>query len=272
MDSGTLHISTPGLLDALCDAEAMEVWELLRASSAGCSASELAGESGIPLARALAILERLERVALVERRPAGRGRRTPTFRVAVPELRIGYDGIEPEAMLAMFARWNQAQIARFERMLAHRSKRPGGYFCGVGWARLDAEERAQLRMLVDQISALMRNTGRRSRENQAVQGGGHRNYAMLLRLEDLDREPLPYPNVKFVRATEDATPAPARAERPALSPRELQVAEALASGMTRPEIARQLGLSLHTVVTVSGRVYRKLGVHSRAELVRVMKG
>lgn len=95
---------------------------------------------------------------------------------------------------------------------------------------------------------------------------------MLLRLEDLDREPLPYPNVKFVRAEEGARPTPARGALNALSPRERQVAEALAAGMSRPEVARQLGLSPHTVITVAGRVYRKLAVHTRAELIRVMKG
>ena len=51
-----------------------------------------------------------------------------------------------------------------------------------------------------------------------------------------------------------------------LSPRELLVAKALGKGKSRPQIARDLGLSAHTVVTMSRRIYQKLGVHSRAEL------
>lgn len=56
-----------------------------------------------------------------------------------------------------------------------------------------------------------------------------------------------------------------------LSPRELEVARALDSGKSRPQIARELGLSEHTIVTLSKRIYRKLGVHSRAELSTRLK-
>ena len=41
---------------------------------------------------------------------------------------------------------------------------------------------------------------------------------------------------------------------------------ALAHGSSRPEIARRLGLSPHTVATISKRIYAKLGVRRRAEL------
>ena len=278
MGASTPHVSAPGLLDALCDVEAMELWELLRASPAACSAAELAGQSGRPLARTMAILDRLVDATLVERRPAGRGRHAVTFRTALRELRISYDGVDPQALRAMLDRWHRAQGDRFDAMLALRSGAASGSFSGVGCARLNAEERARLRTLLDQVGALMRNTEQRSREAQDFSGGGGttrdpdaRIYAVLMRVEDLAQEPLPYPNVKFVRSAGEPEPVPAPRGHSALSRRELQVAEALAAGMTRPEIAKQLGLSRHTVVTVSGRVYRKLGVHSRAELVRVMK-
>jgi DNA-binding NarL/FixJ family response regulator len=56
-----------------------------------------------------------------------------------------------------------------------------------------------------------------------------------------------------------------------LSPRELQVARALEAGRSRPQIAQELGLSEHTVVTLSKRIYKKLGVHSRTELSTRLK-
>jgi DNA-binding NarL/FixJ family response regulator len=53
--------------------------------------------------------------------------------------------------------------------------------------------------------------------------------------------------------------------------RELEVARALDLGKSRPQIAREFGLSQHTVGTLSKRIYRKLGVHSRAELSTRLK-
>jgi DNA-binding NarL/FixJ family response regulator len=51
-----------------------------------------------------------------------------------------------------------------------------------------------------------------------------------------------------------------------LSGREREVAAALALGLSRKAIAAQAGLAEGTIVTLSRRVYRKLGVHNRAEL------
>ncbi|MGH2872007.1 MAG: helix-turn-helix transcriptional regulator, partial [Solirubrobacteraceae bacterium] len=54
--------------------------------------------------------------------------------------------------------------------------------------------------------------------------------------------------------------------RDALTPSELRMAGLAAQGLSVPEIARRLVLSPKTVEWHLGRVYRKLGVHSRAEL------
>jgi two-component system nitrate/nitrite response regulator NarL len=53
----------------------------------------------------------------------------------------------------------------------------------------------------------------------------------------------------------------------ALSPRELQILELLASGRTAPQIGRELHLSADTVKTYARRVYDKLGVRNAAEAV-----
>jgi DNA-binding CsgD family transcriptional regulator len=60
--------------------------------------------------------------------------------------------------------------------------------------------------------------------------------------------------------------------RPAaeLTPSERRVAELLATGMTRREVAAALFISPKTVEANLARIYRKLGIHSRAELGRCM--
>jgi DNA-binding CsgD family transcriptional regulator len=56
------------------------------------------------------------------------------------------------------------------------------------------------------------------------------------------------------------------ARDPGLTPTERRVAELAASGMTNREVAATLFISPKTVEHNLGRVYRKLGIHSRAEL------
>lgn len=63
--------------------------------------------------------------------------------------------------------------------------------------------------------------------------------------------------------------APARAY-PELSPREYQVAEAIASGLTNREIATALTISIKTVDTHRGHVLKKLGCKNNVALVRLM--
>jgi len=69
-----------------------------------------------------------------------------------------------------------------------------------------------------------------------------------------------------------AEPAAAGSPRPpvpALSPRERQVLELLAHGHTNREVADRLSLSVKTVETHRARLSDKLGLHSRADLVRL---
>jgi ATP/maltotriose-dependent transcriptional regulator MalT len=55
-----------------------------------------------------------------------------------------------------------------------------------------------------------------------------------------------------------------------LTPSELRVAELAASGMTNRDVAAALFISPKTVESNLARIYRKLGIHSRAELGRHM--
>ena len=57
-----------------------------------------------------------------------------------------------------------------------------------------------------------------------------------------------------------------------LSPREAQIAELTAMGLSNKEIARRLEISHHTVSTHLRRVFDKLGVNRRARLAAVLSG
>ncbi len=52
-----------------------------------------------------------------------------------------------------------------------------------------------------------------------------------------------------------------------LSEREIEILQLIAEGLTNPEIATRLVLSLHTVKTHTRNIYGKLDVHTRTEAV-----
>lgn len=69
---------------------------------------------------------------------------------------------------------------------------------------------------------------------------------------------------------DDYFTAPASEQRlSVLTPRERQVFELVARGVTHREIAEQLGIGKKSVDTYRARLYQKLGISSRAELVEV---
>lgn len=53
-----------------------------------------------------------------------------------------------------------------------------------------------------------------------------------------------------------------------LTPRQWQIVESLIHGATANEVARELGLSVNTIQTQIKRIYAKLDVSTRVELVR----
>lgn len=55
-----------------------------------------------------------------------------------------------------------------------------------------------------------------------------------------------------------------------LTEAERAVCELLAQGMTVPQIADRLVLSRNTIATQKKAVYKKLGVHSQAELIKTV--
>jgi DNA-binding NarL/FixJ family response regulator len=70
---------------------------------------------------------------------------------------------------------------------------------------------------------------------------------------------------KVVKSFQSAPPR--GTESPELSPRELEVLQALAQGLAYKQIADQLNVSIHTVRNYIRRVYEKLHVRSRTEAV-----
>lgn len=113
-------------------------------------------------------------------------------------------------------------------------------------------ERARTQLLLGQLQ-------RRQRKKQAA------SVTLREALETFERLNTP---LWAKRARADLARAMGSAGTGMLAPSEQKVAELAATGMTNRAIAAQLFISPKTVDTNLSRIYRKLGIHSRAELGR----
>ena len=286
-NNGALHFLTPGILEVLCDEDALAAWELARRARAGVSVQEVAGCLGRPLVAVRAAVDRLEAAGLVEARRAGRGRKFMTYRTTTESLRIAVDDIEPDELAAAMERVHAARAARFDRLVARAAGLPGGSGDGNGdangngddWrccahasAPLLPEEIERIRGIVAHIEEILRFASRRTEQGDTARPDADmgKPYALLVQMAPAAGTAPPLPDVQFVR-NGDGDPPPRTPANGSLSPRERQVAEGLASGLTRLQIAEQLGLSPHTVGTLTRRVYRKLGARNRAQMVRALR-
>lgn len=64
---------------------------------------------------------------------------------------------------------------------------------------------------------------------------------------------------------DEATPQDERPQMSALTPREIEVLEMIAFGLTNAEAARRLHLSVHAIKFHLAAIYRRLGVNNRTE-------
>lgn len=77
--------------------------------------------------------------------------------------------------------------------------------------------------------------------------------------------------IDFFRTPSAPPPAPEANEKSTLGPREQQVLEALVRGLTYKEIASELDISIWTVATYVRRIYEKVHVRSRSEVIARFK-
>lgn len=85
-------------------------------------------------------------------------------------------------------------------------------------------------------------------------------------------EPEPVSAAPSIQAAAASPPAPpdTRSQLSALTRREAEVADLIASGYSNGDIAKKLYLSEHTVKDHAKHIYAKLGVHSRFELAALV--
>ena len=265
----------PGLAELSLDPVALTVWEAVRRSTRPATAAALASELGQTIFAVQSSIDRLEEAGLISLIPARRMHRATRY-VATRERLVPTLPLEEQPsqskLAADWERWRDTHHEPIVADDASGSSDPGRgiryWFCGTAdLADGDARELARrIRSVVDFLHII---SDRRRKPEDSGNGSPRKPHAISVRLDPVAPDAPPFPVIESVAGSVDGwnghvlRPVGTNAK---LSASEQRIADAMVQGMSRPDIARTLGVSINTVGTLARRMFRKLGVRSRAEL------
>ena len=282
MEPHVIDIEDEEGMKLLTDGAALSIWELLRRYGSPMAAPAIERVVRFPLAEVERALEVLIVHGIVHRHPARGRRRAPAYSSLRPALVVQYRADEEPDRQRLGAWMPRLEIAMAQAAIRmqvvgagvaeardpsalHRSVRLSTHL-----GRHDAEE---LRARVDDLVAFMRLLESKYAGEDALD-----TFLCNYRV-DIEVQPLPKPTPASALVTirpvgEDWQPVvdEASEEAGSLSPREREVAVGIVNGRSRADIATRLGITASTVATLTKRLYRKLGVHSKSQLTKRLVG
>lgn len=271
----------PGLAEALADPFNRAVWELLRRRGRASTVAELSMLALATREQVGAALSRLESTGLVKRAFEPGTRRRTAYKIARERLVIVYD--QQDASQTAAAEAIRAQVLRHGRSVLETARSQAAQHTDEAFEMhrslsLSTDEFAELRRRMRAVTDYIDEVER------AAEDGPHLcNYHMAVEVRPLRQLVLPTASLHVIEGgsvrRDRAEGAAAGEQRPGnrrsakvLSPREREVGRLLGEGSSCPEIAAQLGLSVNTVRTITKRLYAKVGIRRRAELVNWLRG
>lgn len=267
-----LDLSTPDVVEFISDFDALIVLEALRRAHAIASPRQLEGATGLSAGVIETQLARLASFGLVRRTRGTRGRVSTGYSTSQDPLVLTFDPADPQSALRT-ATVRLSLLSHAARIAAARSVAR----TTVGVLPMDAKQYASLMRShdrVDESLAAAKHVVGSGNGNGNGNGNGRApRYRVQMSVEPVASGTVALPTVMLMQRAEAGRMAE-RQERPALrdlSTREREVAEALGAGSTKREIAEKLGVKFSTINTLVTRIYRKLSVTRRAQLVNIIR-
>ena len=273
-----LDVREAGVVELLLDRHAMALWELLRCAGVPITISQLGRQSGSSQAIVQEAMDVLVAFRLAKRMPAAGRRKTTSYKATCERIVVRGDLADPQDA-PLFKRYYERFSAFNEGVLGRdgfvdRASQPGAlihYYAAP--LQLSDTEAVELRRCMQEVFGFLKmvqdkHVGPRARPSTAC------NHYAYFRIQPLVELQMPQPEILIQPRNQASPDAPTGGKTlwKRLSPREREIALALASGSTQPEIARRIGVSPHTVATFAKRIHAKLGIRRRAELVNVLRG
>ena len=282
MESHVIDIEDEEGMKLLVDGGALAVWELLRRFGDPMAAAAIERVVRFPIAEVSRALEVLIGHGIVQRHPARGRRRVAAYSSLRQTLVVQYRSDEPEDRHLL-----ELWLPRLEFAIAQAAIRLQvvGDGASVGEdpatlrrsvrlsTHLDQHDAQELRSRVDDLVAFMRLLESKYSGSDALDTFLC-NYRIDLEVQPL-AQPTPASVLVTIRPTSDGWSAvtdETTDEAGNLSPREREVAVGIVNGRSRADIAMRLGITASTVATLTKRLYRKLGVHSKSQLTKRLVG
>jgi DNA-binding CsgD family transcriptional regulator len=273
-----IDVREAGAVELLLDRHAMALWELLRRAGTPVTIAQLSRRSGSSQSMVQQAMDAIVAFGLVKRMPAAGRRKTITYQATCERIVVRGDLADPQdaplfkRYYERFSAYNEGVLGR-DGFVDHAAQ-PGAliqYYAAP--LDLSDTEAAELRRRTQEVLGFLKmlqdkHVGPRARPTTAC------NHYACFRIQPLAEPQLPQPEIVIRPRNQTPSDGVASSKGPwkRLSPREREIALALASGSTQPEIAHRIGVSPHTVATFAKRIHAKLGIRRRAELVNVLRG
>lgn len=271
-----VELTNPAVRKVVADIPTMQRWEILRRSRRPLSVAELSKEAQAPTDVIQGSLDDLLAAGIVSVVPATSRRPEITYRSAMDKLFVRWSREDRESFEC---RRNVGEKMRsYSRGLVDDAMQgPEAInliqeqYCGALAVQLTVEDANRIRDAFRSVYTVLAEADRRTRAGEAA--GKGIPYVISFDLVRLPKPDLPVAEFYLVEAGrfENERKVVESVASKLLTAREFEVAEHLAGGKSRPEIARLLGVSGNTIASTAKSIYRKLEVSSRAELASRMR-
>jgi DNA-binding CsgD family transcriptional regulator len=274
----TIDIRDHAAVAVLADPEAGGVFEVIRRFGRPVAAARVADAAGLGLGRVMERIDALVSIGLVRAIRPRAPRKVFAYKATCGRIVVTYDSRSPEQSRAVLQLQSQATRDAEEAMHVQPASALDGT-TGRAWhqTRMKCRLRPEhMRGLGQRLHAIGEYLMQVALEDpmDGPDASPLCNFVVGINLVPLDVPLLPSPPIVAVpqSASSASIALDASTGFAGMTHRERQVAVALRDGRTRNEIAHELGISPNTVGTITRKVYAKLGVHRRAELVTRLAG
>ena len=270
----TLDCSDVGVMDLIFDLDALKIWEFIRASRNAVRLQQLEDTLELDIKVIRQAVDALVKHQLLIR--VHNSRTKISYQATGEQIIIAYDEHDTEVTDRLLEHSKMIHAKHRDIVGEHEDPEfhssAGMRFRHSSLHYFTTNELAELRRRVHAVISFL-NMPRNQQPSD--EDARFCNQGVSISLDPLVGKLLPSPTIVTTpRSTVswwDATRAEA-AGLDTLTPREREISLAVGDGLTRAQIADQLGISINTVSTLLRRAYKKLGVTSQTELAARLAG